>query len=470
MKSAALKNRLIVNLALSSIVLFCSAGIHGEEKKAAAVYGGSGDCLASTDWIANPAFPAEINNGGQNNCDFQQFAWQSFFAAVQPTDKNNTNGQAILEFESWMPSYGIFVAADQSPTPWGEQPDLPDNECANAEGKFYRDNPTGSHLNASATDQAGAKQPLLDQNSNYVFYDISVNQKGYDFITQCNLYKSQCTSNLAFGGSGIKLPASLAFPANSIELKTGWKILSGNDKPELFYRTQGNVVNPDTKACQTVELGLVGMHLVISTPQHPEFIWATFEHKNNAPDCSDISNTTSKATLGGPWNFYNPACSGDQCALNTYFPGHPGQVCRINPDGNPTNTSGLSQAQLQAVAENGKNINSINASAQALVSHNSGKIDSIWANYGMTGNVWTINGALPPSSAVQAGSLSAANTTMETYLQNGLAEVNPRFNCFGCHTIGFGDPPAGLSHIFDEVVPNSGGCASGTLPSTCPVH
>ena len=41
-----------------------------------------------------------------------------------------------------------------------------------------------------------------------------------------------------------------------------------------------------------VTLGLVGLHLVINTQLHPEFVWATFEHVNNAPNCTNSPGPT----------------------------------------------------------------------------------------------------------------------------------------------------------------------------------
>ena len=53
-----------------------------------------------------------------------------------------------------------------------------------------------------------------------------------------------------------------------------------------------------------VLLGLVGMHMAIWTPNHPEMIWVTWEHKNNAPLCDGSSPNRE-------WNFVSDAAN--QC-------------------------------------------------------------------------------------------------------------------------------------------------------------
>ena len=80
-----------------------------------------------------------------------------------------------------------------------------------------------------------------------------------------------------------------------------WRLLddtSGNsivDKSN-YYWINADIVATDNKGYPVKDdkgefvkgqrtLGLIGMHLVKSTPDHPEMIWATFEHKSNTTEC-----------------------------------------------------------------------------------------------------------------------------------------------------------------------------------------
>ena len=58
-----------------------------------------------------------------------------------------------------------------------------------------------------------------------------------------------------------------------------------------------------------VLVGLVGLHVVQKTKQLPQWMWATFEHVDNAPDSAlgpvaDIQ-----------YNFFDAECSGLICAI-----------------------------------------------------------------------------------------------------------------------------------------------------------
>jgi hypothetical protein len=219
-------------------------------------------------------------------------------------------------------------------------------------------------------------------------------------------------------------------------------------------------------------LALVGMHVVGTTKEHQEFIWATFEQQDNAPDCANLTND---APGGAPWNFYNGACTDSTCsAMNQYEQGKNSQVCRINPHGQ-ADAKGLAEPN-----ENSDNIVAINQSMQGLIGASS--LPKAWSHYALTGNVWSNHGQLPAYTAQQRGSLASANVSMETYVQNGVADINTAFNCMSCHTVETGtqgagrdsvatqQPAAAISHLFHAVVKDTGGCTDGKLPNACLVE
>lgn len=302
-------------------------------------------------------------------------------------------------------------------------------------------------------------------------------------LTSCQLYRASCAGPLKPNNRGIDLSAkypALAFPSGTVELKTSWMVLDrAQVDSALFYVVPGWVQH-DGSPCRAVQLGLTGMHIVSKTPSTPALIWATFEHRNNAPDAG---NTGAAPPLGGSWNFFNPACA--DCTTNTYQTGKPAQVVRMHPQGNssigtfpggqgcevdPTQFACQDKVR-KGLDESSQAIQAINASAQALIRANPGLINPVWANYELVGNVWTIGGAVPPVLQAQQGALSAANTSMETFVQNGVANVSNPYSCFSCHnmqgpTLDQSLPPVGLSHLFHEIQ-MPGGCADGALPAAC---
>jgi hypothetical protein len=411
-------------------------------------------CNASASWFTSPSFPSVVADGGSNDCVFHQFAWQAFIDVVQPA----SSGGRV--FENWMPDYGIFVPAGTTITPWGQQPSAPCSsspkaDARNAKKLFLRPRvPKGAGFGVDAgSDDQATGDPLYDQAKNVVYYSIWINETQYNFIAQCDFNNTTCITSA---------PATTALPAGSTELKAAWRTFPNGNAPKDMYTIQGQVGD----SCQLVTMGLVGFHLVTNTAAHPEFIWATFEHNSNAPDCTN----PQKAPPAG-WSFNNPSCNTTNCPPNQTKV-NPTQVCRVAPQG-----GGSTQNTSAMIALNA----SVQSTLQGLIKSTPGKYDNmaIWLNYQMTGNLWTVNGALPPSSSNFAGSKENANTTLETFIQgNGN-------NCFTCHTqaqfvnksvkppVPMGFPngaPANFSHLWG-FAQQTGGCnnGKGPLPASCPV-
>ncbi|MBC3906547.1 hypothetical protein [Undibacterium umbellatum] len=449
-------------------------------------------CNASSTWVSNPSLPGDVQN--TDNCSFQQYMWQAMLYLVQPV----ATGSKVLQFKTFMPSYGIFVDPGKTPTAWGKVPKPTYCKGPSTLKQSLKQNYVFSNL----TLQAGVGQPLIDKSLNRVFYGVSVNKPSYDFITGCGLYQAQCSLTLAPdlvdppGYKVVDIPGlypDLEFPTGAMQLKTAWKILTPDEMAgKTFYSTKGSVKSPDKNCMENVDLGLVGMHIVSKTPTQPEFIWGTFEHRNNAPYCS---TTDAKPPLGGNWTFYNPNCTGGNCTPNHYAEGKATQVCTMHPWGDPTigtmpNNLNCSSTpppgyicdpdtQKFVIQPSTANLQALDISVQKMLAAlPAGDANKLWANYSLVGNVWTARGTLPPSMQVQVGSLSGSNNSMETYVQNGVSNIQNPYNCFSCHNqdgkskgqslseaIKVQLPPAGLSHIFNLLNLKTKGCSTGVLPS-----
>ena len=385
-------------------------------------------CPATGTWITAPNPPTEIGGAGvplgsETNCQFYQFAYQWFFSMVQPT------GSGDLKFET----FNLFQPAKT-------------NQCGLANKLTGRANmakvmfvrtqkpATNSFDPVLPVDikQAGSNAPLYDRYGNVVLYNVFYNDL-------------ECQATPTAG-----------YKPNTIEIKASWRVLKAAD-PSYYTITatvEGFPQNP-------VTLGLVGFHLVINTQLHPEFVWATFEHKNNAPDC-----TNPQSAPAGGWSFLSDDCTTclqqngingcPQCKFNQQantppfgLTGPPTQVCRVYRDGtDPEPTTGGNNNDT-----NRFNIDTLNTQIAALLP-SSGPA-SVWKNYTLVGGQWTNGGVGSGGTDVQRGSLELANTTMETFLQSG----PNKSNCFSCHgynpTATDPHPLTPTSHIISDLLPTS---------------
>jgi hypothetical protein len=381
-------------------------------------------CPAVATWITAPNPPTEIGGpnpppvGNETNCQFYQFAYQWFFDMTQPA---GTSGERKFEtLNVYQPNQTNQCAAPAT------------GKASIAKALFVRTPKpkTNDFVPVVPQDiEQATGSPLYDQNGNVVLYYV--------------LYSpNECQAT------------SSGFVPNTIEIKTSWRILKSAD-PAYYTMTAtvpGLPNNPTT-------LGLVGFHLVINTQLHPEFVWATFEHVNNAPNCT---NPQAPPTAG--WSFLSANCATclqqngvngcPQCNFNNPPPsptptpgitGPPNQVCRVYSDGtDPGSTTNGNDNDT-----NRFNIDTLNSQiAGFLAQLPSNSPMAVWKNYTLVSGLWTNGGVPSGGTDVQRGSLEAANTTMETFFQQ------PNQNCFSCH--GYVQAtPLTVSHIVSDLLPPS---------------
>ena len=260
-----------------------------------------------------------------------------------------------------------------------------------------------------------------------------------------------CIIQVQYSPSECQGTATGGFPPNTTEIKAAWRVLKEADPN--YYTIEATI--PEVSS-DPLTLGLVGFHLVMSTKNHPEFVWATFEHKTNAPDCTDSGEPD------GGWSFTSPQCAQciktkspaecTDCKFNTGINPPPGltsdptEVCRVYPDGtdpesmtggngNDTNRANIDALNEQLVGPGG-----------FLTKMPADSPMAVWKNYSLIGGLWTNGGVGSKVDDAQRGSLELANMTMETFFQQ------PQHNCFTCHNY---DPatPLDVSHIVSGLLP-----------------
>jgi hypothetical protein len=335
--------------------------------------------------------------------------------------------------------------------------------------------------------QAGGSA-LMAQNGSLVFYLLQVNDVWAYFNTGMKNNKITNPIPTTFPTTGDVLgqittvaqqaPAPFtkpAFPDNvamAVEVKSSWIEATGLANVDDYITidatiptynpplTQANNTQSVQSAPKQTKLALVGIHIVGSAVNHPEMLWATFEHVNNTPNAqyrffsTTAQEVTQPADGPGGWlfsstggaatNANNPRITVDGTTLNA-VPGQtigPSDVVRVNPWGtDPSNPN--------TFVVNNTDIVSLNKNVMGLIA-----VGDVRRNYMLVGSTWI----KPPVNLVSNGAVTGtpqlANSTMETFFQPG--------NCLDCHKdhngnmLGTPSPDgtgSGLSHIWAAVQP-----------------
>lgn len=402
-------------------------------------------CPASAKWVTNPeAAPDEIPLGENAEiCQFHQFSWQWFLALMdKPGGK-----ERVFEDER---DYALLLKHGDSCT------------AKDVDRRLFvrmRKQDTVSdvdHVLPERIAQAESGSIIYDQEGNVVFYEVRFS-------------RDQCALD----------PEAKKFPPGMTELKVSWRVIKETEKSEYVW------INADIDRNGTVEanelLGMVGFHLARSTKLHPEFVWATFEHKKNAPDCQ-----TTPAEKEG-WSFTSANCvkqlpnsvDPKTCAFNSALAaspsptpvlvgGTPTEICRVYHAGSKPgdnqyekNVKAIDELNMQLTGPNGF-ITALSDSSPLAV----------LKNYQLVGALW-VNDVAKPSTDMsnQRGSIQLANSTMETSDQQqikkgdahvgvpytGTENLKPAGNCFACHRYDPGSK-AKLSHIYCKLFPDASDC------------
>jgi hypothetical protein len=406
-------------------------------------------CAASSSWVTNPSEP-NFNVDPTSLCAFYQYSWQSFLYLTSPAPGN----YGALNFELFPSVSDVF----------GQGAALEANENK-AVGPFrvFLDKRTNRARFFQARgseplddiEQAGSEGVLVDQNGNVTYYEQYLDPIAAGFFQSCGLTTTSCQS--------ATWAQNLRFPAGAIELKISWRPLpAGTPNASSYYTLQNvEVFNPQTGQDQTVNLGLVGFHLVYTTPNHKEMVWATFEHVDNAPNGPCAGPTTPPAGFTG-WAF-NKASSTDCSNVNKWTSGtqppYPiTQAFRNWAFGSDSSSSGKNNAAT---------IQNLNANVLNIL-----PAGSVWRNYFLLGAIWT-NGTLPAVfGSNEFGSTLLANSTMETFTQfpnppSGTSDQN----CFFCHNAEktSTNPPNKPAFFVSHAVFNgsAGNCPYTSLPPAC---
>jgi len=291
---------------------------------------------------------------------------------------------------------------------------------------------------ATGIDQASGGV-LVDPRGNPLFYSIHMDQSYFDLV------------NKYYGPNQYaKAPNTLNFPVGSAVFKASWGIVSSGTLANVFT-TKAYVpylknssgtglpgVEADaSKGLRQVEVALLGLHVVGVTDNHPEFLWGTFEHKDNAPNLpSTIPYNSDLPVSSENFTLYTANTPARDCNQQVVVKVTDPTQQTLSPRMNVFRQFEFGGETAQYAQE----IVSINTSAQGEIANTaawSGNYRAVWKNYNLIGTVWLEPNTLEPGQSgldtEAKGSVQLANSTMETFVQGPQNNGGKQANCFMCH-------------------------------------
>lgn len=304
----------------------------------------------------------------------------------------------------------------------------------------------------------------------------------------------------ALGGdtppNGPQLEVAVDYLAMAVELKAAWVEASTLANPGNYFLQEGSVPNfvstSDANTLvqdghKTVTIALVGLHIVGTVNGHPEMVWATFEHIDNAPNATYFyldtdGNPVSHSDIGAGGSTDWLLSDGTDAAANTEYAivktdtgsggetttsivatrsnrgqavTTPTNVNRLNPWGSPA-TEASAEVNSQMISTNVGVLNALSnfylgADGDPTSKQTLSTSDPRF-NYIMTGSSWG-DSTFPTGNDVSqiVGTPAMANMTMETFTQSITDDSGDLNGCFTCHGIREGSDKFGVSHVFEGI-------------------
>ena len=409
---------------------------------------------------------------------FDNMAWQMFVAlnwganAVNQPPAQGLTGQNTRVFQKYRKVSDLF----------GNSPVIA--SCRRVALPFYYIGSNGAGKPMPKNEeyfQASTNLPLIDINGNWTIFERRVNDIEAQYLLAPNGKPSDTLTTMQGQANfiqnnpdGAQFTASATTPIGpngAIEIKTAWRIINqaAGDDPSRYYTqyayiaVPADLVNGGRQICSRVLLGLVGMHIIQRNPVVscnpqllPQWIWATFEHVDNAPKAQAQCNVRDGCGTNPATNWINkPSCgpaAPDSSVRYSYYKQNSGiQATNIRPSPNgfgpkkfpwnpaqPYATGNTNPAtampQVTRCFEIYPTTDQLNTQWQSALA----AVKSPFQYYMLVGTQWggkvePREGNPLPADAVPA---MLSNLTLETYIQNFTESIPGQGgpgSCVGCH-------------------------------------
>lgn len=328
--------------------------------------------------------------------------------------------------------------------------------------------------------QASTNLPLIDINDNWTVFERRVNAVEAGYLRAPRGLSSETLITIAGqkrfianNPDGVQFAASAAVPAGkigSMEIKAAWRIIDpakGDDPTRYFTQNaflavSGDLVSNGRPFCRTVTLGLVGMHILQRNPVDPvnkallpQWIWASFEHVDNAPMAQQPCNVRNGCGTEAATNWINqpscgPAMDNDRVRYSFFrhnlpvgtniapVPAGGGNAYPWNPQP-PYARGATTPATATPQATRCWSIYPTTAQLNQQWGQALGTLGSVFQNYMLIGTQWGASIEPEPPNPVPTNAVPGmlSNITLETYIQNYTGS-DPKLpgpgSCVGCHS------------------------------------
>lgn len=468
---------------------------------------------------------------------FQQFSWDSFLG-LNAAEIGGPPANVPVQDPLWREWSSVvdMLSCQVSPLPAGCE--CREGDCSVPGARFFPAACRGipDFENYRVLGQRGqfddsfleanvggvTNSPVMDRFGNFLRYEILMSPVSYDTVIQESLWDADVLDargdDLVFQcGSADYTGGDPADPGmGDIVLKVAW--LDAGDEAgaalnlDHYYTEDLLVYTPAYRSsdglerCELRNMAMVGMHIAHKTLRQPARIWSTFEHRDIAPNCTDVmpgagntdTNMSCPSSVEEDFDLYGTQCNDDDpaCAACNVTPqsNDADNICR-NPttpelegwclDQGPAAMEGISKLCRHVAVEPPEirtfpapipdplpdNYPQAAAWNQACVNELHTRGYEPWSRYMLISGQWLNADVLPPEPAPPATpecanvvddvfigivraeviepKVRTSNGDRKPFLGNITMESYGKSNCVGCHSRGDIETSGGAEYNTD---------------------
>lgn len=390
--------------------------------------------------------------------DYDKFSWQSFAALTGAQRDNSTNKplwvgwSATADYLNLVSEWSRSGSKPEDFPKFGQRyyPQACTDYCTknkincNDYGTLEQVGKINDAI-FEADSQGLSADPVIAANGTFLRYEILMNQDLYNFVTTNQLYNV----NKVVAGNVNATCGQNGGPEGVMTVKLAWMDVTDtaamqaqglnaanyHTEQRLVF-TSGGQLSTGKDMCDLRTMALVGTHIGHKTESQPNFVWSTFEHNNNAPDCGawknvagsqlQTKNINCPSTVSSSYSLYPKTCQADGSAgacqsCNTQPAANaPNSKCaqKFCVDQPPAAASGYSRICRQTpVTANGpyKDAYFVNQAWQTWLG------TSVWSKYMLISTQW-FDWWAPPPAPVTLPPHTCNNVTGMLY---SVAQKNP---------------------------------------------
>jgi len=248
------------------------------------------------------------------DANFMEFAWNHFLALNAPSvgGQINVTGDNVPQWSQWSSTADMLNQTNPGPSGSRYYPAVCQSIANYQNYRALQQVGKADDSFLEAQSRGLSNHPVIDSAGHFLRYEILLSPAMYNEVLAKKWNNptvlADLNTNVLFSCGDVSKDTGGGDPANpnmgAIVLKVAWRDANAPGVDDTHFHMEKLLVyspnyrNSSQKdTCELKPMAMVGMHMGHKTVKQPNWIWATYEHTENALDCTQITPGTHSGSV-----------------------------------------------------------------------------------------------------------------------------------------------------------------------------